>query len=394
MHTLLSNIQTLSTEPIMNKRVLLRVDFNVTLTEERHISDDARITQALPTITKLLKGNNQLILVSHLDRPKGRDPKLSLSVVAERLQSFLPNHTVVLIDDFQSQEGKKQLNEQKKNEVCMLENIRYYEGEKEDSPEFAKELAALGDVYVNDAFGVSHRNDASLTQLPHFLPAFAGLLMEKEINAIAKVLETPKKPLIAIIGGAKISTKLHLIQKLAHIADYVLIGGGLANNLLKASGFEVGKSLIEEKEIENTQKLLSDEGRKKILFPSDVVVDDNNGGEVKKIEDVGVDDVILDIGPETQAKYGSIITTAKTIIWNGPLGYTEKQQFRRGTDFVFYSIAANQDATSIVGGGDTIAAISKKEYLEKISHISTGGGAMLELIENGTLPGLEALRQS
>lgn len=397
MHTLLSNIQTLTSHPITNKRVLLRVDFDVSLNPDFTIADDARIRQNLPTINNLLKNNNKLICVAKLDRPMGRDPKLSLQVAVDRLKTYLPNVAITLVDDFLS--DKTAFDNQKEREILVLENIRFYPKEKENDMEFAKKLASLADVYVNDAFAMCHRTESSVVGITTYLPSYMGLLLEKEVEMIDKVLKNPKRPLVAIIGGAKISTKLHLIHKLTNLADYVLIGGALANNLLKAKGFEVGKSLIEDSEIENTKELLklSDTTKTKILIPSDVVVETptkENGGEVKKVEDIENEDIIFDIGPETQAQFGAVITLAKTVIWNGPVGYTEKSQYRRGTDFIFYSIASNENTLSVVGGGDTIAAISKKEYLDKITHISTGGGAMLELMENGTLPGIEALRQS
>lgn len=346
---------------ISNKRVLLRVDFNVSLSKDGlSISDDMRIRQSLPTIKYLLQKDNKLILLSHLGRPEKRDPKYSLRIVAERLQTYLPNNKITLVDDFLSYSSKIQ----QPNEIVLLENIRFYPEEKNNDSEFAKKLALLGDVYVNDAFGVSHRQDASIVGVPKLIPAYGGLLLKKELAMISKVIQNPQRPFIAIIGGIKVETKLKFIERLKSLADYILIGSGMIDT-------------VSEDE--------------KIILPLDVVTEK---GEIKKKFELNVGEKALDIGPESEAKFGVLIDEAETIVWNGPVGNFENQSFRRGTEFIYYSITQNDKALSIVGGGDTIAAISKEEYLEKITHISTGGGAMLEYIENGTLPGIEALKQS
>lgn len=383
---------------IRNKRVLIRVDFDVSLNPNYTIADDARIKQNIPTINYLLKNHNKLICIAKLDRPKGRDLKFSLKVVAKRLQEYFPHYKVKLIDDFLITD-KKVFNEQKENEILLLENMRFYEENKKNNPEFTKKLAALGDVYVNDGFAVSHRTEAWIVGVPEYIPSYGGLLLKKEIEMISKAISKPKKPVIAIIGGAKISSKIPLINKLTEVADYVLIGGGLANTFLCAQGLEIGKSFCEYEAVSMARKLLFHAAQKHtaVVLPSDVIIGEANntikGGEIKKIDAIPKGAVILDIGPETQAKYGAIIAKARTIIWNGPIGYFENSAFRRGTDFIYYAITQNHDAISIVGGGDTLAAISKKEYLDKITHISTGGGAMLEFIEKGTLPGIEALKR-
>ncbi len=384
---------------IAHKRILLRVDYNVSLSDDHlTISDDARISQSIPTI-KLLLPNNRLILVSHLDRPKGvRDPKLSLKVVVERLKEYLPNIKITLIDDFLTVD-KTIFQNQQDDEILVLENIRYYPGEEKNDPKFAKELADLAEVYVNDAFAVSHRAAASVVGVPQFLPSYGGLLLKEEVEIITKAIEKPKKPLVTIIGGAKVSDKINLISKLVEIADFVLLGGGLANPFLAAQGFSIGKSICEYEMIEKARQLLFLAAQKNtaIIIPTDVTVGDPKnfelGGKEVRAEAVPSDASILDIGSETMARFGTIIAKANTIIWNGPVGLFENPNYRQGTDFIYYAIAHNPDATSIVGGGDTLAAISKKEYLDKITHISTGGGAMLELIENGTLPGIEALKR-
>ncbi len=380
---------------LVDKRILFRVDYNVSLSEDRTIADDERIVHSLPSI-KLLYPKNKLILVSHLDRPKKRDPKFSLAVVVKRLQEYLPGVKITLVPDFLSKE-KHVFKTQKTGEILVLENIRFYPGEEKNDPAFAKQLSTLADVYVNDAFAVCHRAAASVVGVPKLLPAYGGLLLKKEVEMIEKVIRNPKKPLVAIIGGAKISTKINLIGHLTEIADYILLGGGLANVFFSAQGHAIGKSICEYELVEKARQLLFAASAKQtaVVLPTDVLIGDpknkEKGGEIRKVSEVSDCEAILDIGPETKAQFGSIIAKAKTIIWNGPVGYFENPQFKQGTDFIYYSIAHNSHAISIVGGGDTLAAITNKEYLGKITHISTGGGAMLEFIENGTLPGIKAL---
>ncbi len=383
---------------IKHKKVLLRVDFNVSMKGNR-ITDDARIRAALPTIKKLLKDGNRLIIISHLGRPKGWDDTLRLKPIAERLHKYLPHAKLMMIDDFTSEGAQKHFEDLKPGEILFLENIRFFKEEEEADHEFAKKLASLADVYVNDAFGVSHRDCASITEVPKILPHFGGFLMEREVETIGHALKHPAHPFAAIIGGAKVSTKLKLLYKLTEIADFLILGGGLANTLLFALGYPIGKSLCEKDMIDDVKKIVrhAKEKHTKILLPREVVVgdkdDEDAAGIVKKITDIKAQDVILDIGPEAQADYAKAILSSKTLIWNGPVGYIENPQYARGTDFLYYTISQNPKMLSIVGGGDTLAAIDKMEYLDSISHISTGGGAMLEYIENGTLPGIEALKQ-
>jgi phosphoglycerate kinase len=391
-------IKYIDEAPIKNKKVLLRVDFNVALTKSANIADDFRIKQSLPTINFLLKNKNKIILVSHLGRPKGRDLKLSLKPVVNHLQKILRNYKIILVNDFLSDEGRQQIKNQNVNEILVLENIRFYSEEKNNDLRFSKQLSEIADIYVNDAFGVSHRKNSSICNITKFIPSYGGLLLKKEVETISQILQNPKKPFIAIIGGAKISDKIFFVDKLLDIADHVLIGGGVADILFKALGYEIGKS-IDEKGVKNYAEKLKNvimKKNSKIILPVDVIVGDSISTkvetEVKKATEVSKNKYILDIGPEAQAVFGSYIASAKTIIWNGPLGYFENPIFSRGTDFIYYAITQNTKALSIVGGGSTLAAIKKKEYLNKISHISTGGGAMLEFIEKGTLPGIEALK--
>jgi 3-phosphoglycerate kinase len=385
---------------IKNKRILLRVDYNVALNDNRsRIANDTRITQSLPTIEYLLKHNNKLILVSHLDRPEKRDPKYSLKIVIGRLKQYLPKFKIKFVEDFLT-ENEKTFTEQKNDEIILLENIRFYPEEKNGDKKFAQKLAALGDVYVNDAFAVSHRSAASIIGIPQFIPSYGGLLLKKEVEMIGHVIKNPKRPFIVIIGGAKISTKLDLIKRLVMIADYVLVSGSLANVFFCAEKASIGNSPCEFEMVQKVKHLvaISQQKHAKIIVPTDAIIGNPNdfktGGIIKRIgEKIPESMSILDIGPETQAKFGLLIAKAKTIIWNGPVGLFENPNYRQGTDFIYYSIAHNSDCTSIVGGGNTLDAISKKEYLDNITHISTGGGAMLEFIENETLPGIEALKK-
>lgn len=384
---------------IKNKRVFLRVDLNVSLNPNYSIADDERIRQSIPTIKHLLEKKNKLIIVSHLDRPKKRDPNLSLKVVVERLREYLPKVKIDLVDDFLT-EKKETFEKQKEGEIIVLENIRFYLEEKNTSMTFAKKLAELADIYVNDAFAVSHRTETSVVGVPMFLPSYGGLLLKREIESIEKAFNHPKHPVIAIIGGAKISTKISLISKLIEKADHVILGGGLANPFFRAKRYSIGKSICEYEMVQKARQLLFLAKQKKteIILPTDAVIGDpsnheKNGHIVKIGDKIPSDMAILDTGPETNARYGNIIAHAKTIIWNGPVGLFENPAYRRGTDFIYYAIAHNPDAISIVGGGDTLAAISNKKHLEKITHVSTGGGAMLELIEKGTLPALEVLKK-
>jgi phosphoglycerate kinase len=390
--------KTILDAPIRGKNVLVRVDFNVSRNDDLTISDDARISHSLPTLNLLLSNNNKLILVSHLGQPKVRDYRFSLKNVGLRLQHYLPDYKVILVSDFLSEEGKAQIQKQQPNEIILLENIRFYPEEKNCNPEFAQKLASLADVYVNDAFGSCHRPDCSIVEVPKLLPSFAGILLKKEIESMARIIHNPAKPFVAIIGGAKIKTKINLLEKLMDLSDQILVGGALANNFLKALGYETGNSLIEKDEIKTAEKLLSLSREKNVSFclPKDVVIsnleDPTFKTDIVKVNQVKKPYSIVDIGPETEAEFGAHIASARTLIWNGPVGFSEHKEFRHGTDFLYYSITENSKAFSVVGGGDTLAAISKEEYLEKISHLSTGGGAMLEYIEKGTLPGIEALK--
>src|SRR5579872_4653372 len=391
------NISTITDTKIENKRVIIREDFDVSL-EKNKIADDTRLKKSLPTIEYLLKNNNRLILISKLNRPTGRDQEHSLKHIIPDLQKYLPHHKIVFVEDFLEAKSQEVFAKQTNEEIILLENIRFYPEEKANDAEFAKKLAALGDVYVDDAFAMMHRKEASVVGIPKYLPHFAGLLVEEEVTQIDRAIRNPKKPVVAIIGGAKISTKLPVLGKLLEIADYILLGGGLANTFFCAEGYNIGKSYCELEEVENAKKLLFLAAKKHtaVVLPTDVIVGDpknlKHAGKDYRVNNIPAGLAALDIGPETKAQFGAIINKAKTIIWNGPMGLFENPAYSSGTDFIYYSIAHNPHAISIVGGGDTLNAIQNKHHLDKITHISTGGGAMLEFIENGTLPGLEALK--
>jgi len=397
MVDLLKNIKLLSQHTITGKRVLLRVDFNVPLTEDLHIADDVRIVKSLPTIELLLKNNNKVIVISHLGRPKGREAKSSLKPVADYLVKAFPANTIIFIDDFLSEEGKKQLHSQTRDDIILLENIRFYKGEESNDETFTKELANIADVYVNDAFGVSHRDAASVVSITKLLPSYCGLLLEQEIRAVANIMDNPKRPVVAIIGGAKISTKIVFLAKLIAVVDTLILGGGLANTFLLAKGHEVGKSLVEKDQVDEAKRIISQATEKNVtlVLPVDATGLENDTIEkTYKTNSIPENFSILDIGPETEHITSEIISRANTILWNGPVGYCEDKRFAKGTDLILSAIINNDHTFSLVGGGDTLACLSGNKDIDKITHVSTGGGAMLELIENGTLPGIEALRQN
>lgn len=392
------HIPTVTDETIENKRVFVRVDFDVSMIHNV-IADDTRLKQSLPTLEYLLHHHNRLILASKLNRPKERDNQHSLIHIVADLQKYLPSYKVIFVDDFLDPKNKSIFENQTEKEIILLENIRFYKEEKENDPVFSRKLASLADVYVDDAFAMMHRKEASVVGVPKLLPSFAGLLVEKEITQIERAIKNPKKPFVAIIGGAKISTKIPVLGKLLELADSILLGGGLANTFFCAEGYNVGKSYCELEEVEQAKKLLFQAAKKHtaVVLPTDVIVgnptDTKSAGKDYPIDKIPKGGSALDIGPETKAKFGALIAKAKTIIWNGPMGLFENPAYKSGTDFIYYSIAHNPHAISLVGGGDTLNAIQHKHHLDNITHISTGGGAMLEFIENGTLPGLEALQK-
>jgi phosphoglycerate kinase len=366
---------------IQNKRVLLRVDFNVPLDKDKKVKDTTRIEEALPTIKYLLEHEaKQIILIAHFGRPKGKvNEDMRLEPVAVKLQEML-GQAVSYSKDLTVPDGR----------VVLLENIRFYPGEEKNDPEFAKQLVQLADVYVNDAFGTAHRAHASTEGVAHLLPHAAGLLMQKEVENLTKVLTNPEHPVVAIIGGAKISTKIQLIKNLLPKVDSLLLAGALANTVLLAQNHKVGKSLVEA-DLTSTVKDLLDN---KLRLPVDVITSlkAEAGSELHTRavgEEMG-DEMILDIGPDTIGMYNELISKAKTVIWNGPLGLFEVPDFAKGTLEIAKAVA-DSSTYSVIGGGETVEAVKGMGLADKISFISTGGGAMLEFLEGKELPGITAL---
>ncbi len=391
-------IQRVDQIGLKGERVFVRVDYNVPLNEKREITDDTRIVASLQTVHYICSAGGKVILASHLGRPKGKkDPKYSLAPVAERL-SLLLNKKVLMATDCIGEEVKAQIESMKEGEILLLENLRFYPEEEKNEASFSKALASLCDVYINDAFGAAHRAHASTEGMTHYVRKVgAGFLMMKEIESLEKALVHPKRPYLAILGGAKVSDKIGVIRNLINKVDTLLIGGGMAYTFLKANGIEVGKSLVEMDQIEFSRSLLNEARSKiKLILPSDHVAAEKMDLEAQrkivKNNDIPADWICLDIGPETIQTFCKEISSALTLFWNGPMGVFEMEPFSHGT-FAIARAVAESPAFTIVGGGDSVAAVNQAGVAEKINHISTGGGASLEFIEGKTLPGIEALRK-
>ena len=387
------NKKTIKDFDFKGKKALVRVDFNVPLKDGK-VGDDTRITAALPTINYLVEHGAAAILCSHLGRPKdGPDPAYTMKPVAEYLGKLV-SYPVKFSSECVGPIAEAAAAELKPGEVLVLENTRFYPGETKNDPEMSKQLAALADVFVNDAFGSAHRAHASTVGVTDHLPAVAGFLLEKEIQFLDAAIEEPKRPFVAILGGAKVSDKIGVIKNLLSKADSVLIGGGMANTFFKAQGFPVGDSLVEDEALDTAKELVN-AGGGKLHLPVDVVIADKFDNEAAtKVMDVGaVPDGwrILDIGPKTVENYAKAISGAGTVVWNGPMGVFEMSNFAKGTFDVAKAIA-DSSAISIIGGGDSAAAIQESGLADKITHISTGGGASLEMLEGIQLPGLTALQ--
>ena len=382
---------------LKSKRVLIRVDFNVPLTSDLRISDDTRIRAALPTINYALENSAKVILMSHLGRPKGKVlDNLRLDPVRYRLSELL-GQEVKKVDNCIGQDVKEASDGLEDGEVLLLENVRFHKEETENDPAFARELALLGDVFVNDAFGSSHRAHASVVGVANYLPAGAGFLLMKEMEYFQKILQDPEHPFYAILGGAKVSDKIEIIKNLLNIADKILIGGGMAYTFLKASGVNIGLSKLEEDKIELAKELISlaESKGKKIILPLDhIVVDEIKEGAVTEEVDLNIPEgkIAIDIGKKTRELFKEELKDAKTVVWNGPLGIFEIEAFSHGTRDVAQFLASVH-AVKVIGGGDTAACIEKMDMAEKFSHISTGGGASLEYLEGKILPGIEALKE-
>jgi len=391
------NKKTIKDIDIKGKRVLMRVDFNVPLDESLKITDNTRITAAVPTIQYAIKQGAKVILMSHLGRPDGKVvDKMRMDPVAKELSRILGKQ-VRKVNDCIGPEVKAEVDKLKNGDVMLLENLRFHAEEEKNNPEFAKELASLGEVYVNDAFGTAHRAHASTEGVTKYLPAVSGFLLEKEIEYLGTALEKPKKPFAAILGGAKVSDKIGVIENLLSKVDMILIGGGMAYTFLKAKGRTIGNSKLEADKVQIAQDLLKKAQSKnvKILLPVDHIIADKFDikANVKEqaTEDIPDGWMGVDIGPKTIKLFKDALKPAKTIIWNGPLGVFEMEPFSFGTKEVCEFIAKLKGVTTIIGGGDTAAAVSKFKLEDKMTHVSTGGGASLEFLEGKALPGVVAL---
>jgi phosphoglycerate kinase len=377
---------------VNGKRVLVRCDFNVPL-EGGVITDDRRITEALPTITYLSEHGAIVILASHLGRPKGVTAEFSLQPVAARLTELL-GKVVPLLPDSVGPDVQSAIKEAKPGDVLLLENVRFHPEEEKNDPAFAQQLAALADIYVNDAFGTAHRAHASTEGVAHFLPGVAGFLIEKEIKHLGAAIEDPKRPFVAIMGGSKVRDKIALIDNLLPKVDRLLVGGGMVFTFFKAQGFSIGKSLLDAGSLDYAKRLL-DEFGDKIVLPTDIVVSDRLApdaeSKVVAIDEIADDMIGADIGPESQKSFAAIIASAGTVLWNGPMGVFEMTPFEAGTKAIAIALAESH-AVSIVGGGDSAAAVEKFGVADRMSHVSTGGGASLEFLEGKPLPGIAALQ--
>lgn len=396
------SLASLSAADISGKRALVRVDFNVPVDDQGNITDDTRIRAALPTIQDLTQKGAKVILTSHFGRPKGVDEKLRLTPVAKRLAELL-GQEVIKTDDCIGDDVAAKVAALDNGQVLLLENVRFYKEEEKNDPEFAQKLAANADFYVNDAFGTAHRAHASTEGVTEFLsPSVAGYLVEKELQYLQSAIEEPKRPLAAIIGGSKVSSKIGVIETLLEKCDKLIIGGGMIFTFYKARGLNVGKSLVEEDKLELARELeaKAKERGVALLLPTDIVSADKFAPDANattvSIENIPADGMGLDIGPDSVKVFQAALADCKTVIWNGPMGVFEFDKFAKGTEAIAHTLAeiGKTGATTIIGGGDSVAAVEKVGLADQMSHISTGGGASLELLEGKVLPGIAALDEA
>lgn len=391
----LRTLKNIKKADLKNKRVIVRCDFNVPLNKKGEIIDDFRISQTLPTINYLVQNGVKVILMSHLGDPEGEVAEnLRLNQIQEKLMEYL-DLSIAKASDWNFNNLREWIGQMRAGEILLLENLRFHPGEEANDENFAKALSSLGDIYVNDGFGTCHRVHASIVGVPKYLPSYVGLLLEKEISVLSQVLAEPKRPLAVIMGGAKVSTKIKLIEKFLKIADNILLGGVLANTILKAKGMATGKSIVDEEMIDDVQKLNIADSR--IHLPIDVIVAKGLGEEevraakCRSLNNIASDELIFDIGPETQTLFSEIIGKSKTVFWNGPLGYFEKEEFAKGTESIA-RVMAKSKSFKVIGGGDVVSMLSKLGLADKMDHISTGGGAMLKFLSGEELPGIKALQ--
>jgi len=389
------NKRTIEDVDVAGKRVLCRVDFNVPL-KDGVITDDRRIRAAIPTIQYLVDHGAKVILCSHLGRPKGQVvEELRLNPVAARLAELM-GRPVTKVDDCIGEDVKKAVAAMKDGDILLLENLRFHSEEEKNDPDFAAQLASLAELYVNDAFGAAHRAHASTEGVTKHLPAVSGYLMKKELDYLSRVISDPERPFVAILGGAKVADKIPVIQNLLTKVDTLIIGGGMAYTFFKAQGLEIGKSLLDEEGLELARKAMEDAKARgvKLLLPTDIVVaaefNNDSPSRVVPADQIPADMMGLDIGPESREAFAAEIKTARTVFWNGPMGVFEMPNFAHGTLAIAEALAAS-GATTVVGGGDSAAAIEQMGYADKVSHVSTGGGASLEFVEGRELPGVAAL---
>ncbi|NGM16919.1 phosphoglycerate kinase [Eggerthellaceae bacterium zg-887] len=394
----MADIKTIDQADVAGKRVVVRVDFNVPI-KDGVVTDDTRIRAALPTIKKLVGDGARVILMSHRGRPSGTgfEEEFSLRPAALRLSELL-ERPVAFATDTVGEDAQAKAAALRDGDVVVLENLRFDKREKKNDPDFARELAALGEIYVNDAFGTAHRAHASTAGVAALLPAYAGYLMQREVGTLTGMLEDPKRPFVAILGGSKVSDKIKVIDALMDKCDTLIIGGGMCFTFLLAQGKAVGTSLKEEDWVERASEMLAKAQEKgvKLLLPVDVVAADRFAEDARvatvSVDDIPADMMGLDIGPETAKLYADAVAEAKTVFWNGPMGVFEMKPFEAGTKAVAEAVAANAEADTIIGGGDSVAAVNKFDLADAMTFISTGGGASMELVQGEALPGVEALK--